>query len=292
MDTLRTFGFTEDQFKQLIGDSSKTINSLTLSNKDDEKWNKLWNLKKKMIRTELHSEFIIQYCRKGIIPVGLQIRNEPGLFVNNEKFKESWTLIANRCSRDWMLLIIETAQAIIIIEREEIETLEKQLNESTALEDAKKILDEIKEDISGYQEYMINKKTNKLRKDTANYKNESVYPYIQKGYYDQPAPTEYNGKQFNYNRNRYFRKNVTFSDTSYNSSESDGERNLDSRNRTEEREGAQGINREHQPVFLGQQQRGQKRGFRTRGRGRQGNQQSGGTMRRPYMRTRSHKDWD
>ncbi|KAJ1150651.1 hypothetical protein NDU88_003441 [Pleurodeles waltl] len=82
-----------------------------------------------------------------------------------------------------MLLIIETAQGVVLIERQEIEELEKALKESMALDNAKKCLEEINQDVDGYREYLINKKSVKLRKYINRFSYELVYPYLQKDFY-------------------------------------------------------------------------------------------------------------
>lgn len=95
MDTLKMFGFTEDQFNTLINQKPRSHNTDGLANTSHEQLVKILNLKKKQIETELHAEFLIEYLKAGVIPVGLQVRNEPGLFVENPKFLETWTHIAN-----------------------------------------------------------------------------------------------------------------------------------------------------------------------------------------------------
>ncbi|KAJ1176687.1 hypothetical protein NDU88_001955 [Pleurodeles waltl] len=82
-----------------------------------------------------------------------------------------------------MLLIIEIAQGMVIIEKQEIEDLEKALKESMALENAKKCLEEINQDVDGYRDYLMNKKSVKLRKDINRFNYKLVYPYRQKDFH-------------------------------------------------------------------------------------------------------------
>lgn len=293
MDTFKVFSFSEDQFNKLVNSSDKNTNTISTTNSDTEQWKELWNLKKKTIRTELHSDFLIQYCKKGMIPKGLQVRNEPSLFVKNEKFVETWTFIANRCSRDWLLLIIETAQATLIIEKVELDEMERKLKDNTTVEDAKLKLEEIQKDLDSYKDYLINKKSNKFRKDLNQYKPELVYPYLQKDYFERPREDWPSKNNWQTNKRQHFRKGVTFSDTSYTSSESENE--LTPADHTEQnKEGQQKQNRESLD-FLDRRKgnRSQNPNPNPRGRGRgRGYHQMNQGQQRPYMKTRSQKTWD
>ncbi|KAJ1092290.1 hypothetical protein NDU88_005401 [Pleurodeles waltl] len=156
--------------------------------------------------------FCIKERTSGTIPNGLQVRNEPGLFVENRKCIETWTLIVNRCSCDWTLLNIETAHEMVVIEQQEIEELEKALKESMALDNAKNILGELNPEVDG--------NSVKLRKDISRLNCEGIFPYLQKDYYQG---RDQGGEMISRGRLMLLRgggkKHVTFSESSGSSSE-------------------------------------------------------------------------
>ncbi|KAJ1189090.1 hypothetical protein NDU88_005841 [Pleurodeles waltl] len=119
-----------------------------------------------------------------------------------------------------MLLVIETAQGRVIIEKQELEELEKALRDSMILENAKKCLQELNHEAEGYRGYLINNKSVKLRKDINRFNYELIYPYLQEDYYQRKKDLGGDATQ----RNRWAtpkgaRKHVTFSDTSGSGSE-------------------------------------------------------------------------
>ncbi|KAJ1203861.1 hypothetical protein NDU88_007642 [Pleurodeles waltl] len=100
-----------------------------VTDNQDENGFTLVNLKKKMKRIEAHANFILEYLKAGVIPMGLRVRNIPGLFAEIRKFLEKLSLIANRCSRDWILLIIETAREMISSLENEVLELETKIKQ-------------------------------------------------------------------------------------------------------------------------------------------------------------------
>lgn len=215
MDSFKTFGFTEDQFYKLLNQHPRSGATSVTNRSGHEELMKILNLRKKLIRTVLHAEFFMGYLRAGVIPLVLRIRNEPGLFTENKKFLEIWSHIANRCSWDWLILIIETAQEVIILERQQIEELEAALGQNTAVDDAKKKLEELAQDIEGYHDYQTNRKSTKLKKDIDNFSAELVYPFLQKDYYTTRKDQRWEKPQ--QTRQIYSRggnRRITFSETS------------------------------------------------------------------------------
>ncbi|KAJ1082448.1 hypothetical protein NDU88_002616 [Pleurodeles waltl] len=178
MDSLQTSGFSEDQFLALKGKDTNGDNRGMVIKEYDEDGFSLINLKKKMKRVEAHANFILEYLKAGVIPMGLRVRNSPGLFADIRKFLEKWSLIANRCSRDWMMLIVETAREMISSLESEITALEIKIKQKGTIEETKILLEKIEAEIDTYHEYLIKRKTDKLRKDLRLFSQERVYSYL------------------------------------------------------------------------------------------------------------------
>ncbi|XP_078503741.1 uncharacterized protein LOC144762432 [Lissotriton helveticus] len=185
MATLKSFGFSDEDFASMVGSSVNfdNINPNTIDKSED--FVKLLALKKKSIRIELHGKYILDYLKAGVIPQGLQIKNIPGLFIQVKHFLERWSLIANRCSRDLMMLIVETAKEVLAELIQEILELENQIKSSTVITDIKKKLEEVESELNSYSEYLIKRKMDKLQKDIRYFSRENVYPYLRDNFYEQ-----------------------------------------------------------------------------------------------------------
>ncbi|KAJ1137308.1 hypothetical protein NDU88_003720 [Pleurodeles waltl] len=183
MESIKTFGFSEEDLAKLLEQPRLGTGTFTSSNQPKEGWFKLLELKKKTKRTELHADYILEYFRAGIIPAGLRVRNIPGLFVEIRQFLEKWSLISNRCSRDWMILIIETARELMETLIKEIQSLEEELKTHDSIQEAKKQLETIEQELESFNSYLIKRKTDKLRKDIRWFTKERAYPYLSDGYY-------------------------------------------------------------------------------------------------------------
>lgn len=100
---------------------------------------------------------MLEYLWAGVIPQGLRIKNIPGLFVQLKAFLDKWSMIANRCSRDLMMLIVETAKEMLQELISETLELENKIKNNTAVDEAKKKLEELGLEMNAYTEY-LNKK--------------------------------------------------------------------------------------------------------------------------------------
>ncbi|KAJ1169831.1 hypothetical protein NDU88_001719 [Pleurodeles waltl] len=112
-----------------------------------------------------------------------------------------------------MLIIIETAQGMVVIEKQEIEELEKALKESMALDNTKKYLEELNHEVDGYRDWLMIKKSVNLRGDINRFNYELIYPYLQKEYNQVKRDGPKVGEK----------KHVTFSESSGSSSEEEEE---------------------------------------------------------------------
>ncbi|KAJ1200866.1 hypothetical protein NDU88_004687 [Pleurodeles waltl] len=217
MESIKTFGFSEEDLAKLLDQPRSGAGTSISMNQPKEGWYRLLELKKKAKRTEIHADYILEYLRAGIIPSGLRVRNTPGLFVEIRQFLEKWSLISNRCSRDWMILIVETARELLEVLMKEIQTLEDKLKTQDSLQEAKKQIEAINQELESFNLYLVKRKTDKLRKDIGWFTKERAYPYLSAKYYlNQQQNVPEQDRQFWTNK-----KIVTFSDTS----ESEGEGN-------------------------------------------------------------------
>ncbi|KAJ1170902.1 hypothetical protein NDU88_002773 [Pleurodeles waltl] len=116
-----------------------------------------------------------------------------------------------------MILIVETARELMEVLLKEIQTLEDELKTQDSLQEAKKQMEAINQELESFNLYLIKRKTDKLRKDIRWFSKERAYPYLSEKYYqNQQQNVPEQDRQFW--TNTFF---FTFSDTS----ESEGEEN-------------------------------------------------------------------
>ena len=258
-------GYTDEYIARLLsGPSLFSEGPSRLPNPKQDLVGKLENLKKKHTRTELHARMLTEYLKSGIIPLGLQIRNVPGIFRDDKRFRSGFSNLATTCSRHWMVLGVETALEHAKQELRDIEALEKEILESD-INDARTILDKINKSIQNFSDLELKKKIDKVKKDIQFFSKERAYPYLSDDYYTQNQfgnPAQTWGR---YKNNRF----VNFSESSGSSEDTDKADGPSTSTETP----AQGI---YQP-FLGRGQRG--RGPRTRPWQQAGDRQ---TRRRYY----------
>ncbi|XP_078542312.1 uncharacterized protein LOC144828051 [Lissotriton helveticus] len=137
-----------------------------------EEWEKLSNLKKKQVRIALHGALMSEYYTSGASPASLLVRIEPRIFLDDKKFRLDWSYIANKCTRDWLILIISTAQRLSEDLLKEILDLEESIKRDNTLTNAKDHLSKIQDDISEYKTYMINQKIKGLQRNLQRYTHE------------------------------------------------------------------------------------------------------------------------
>lgn len=178
----------------------------------NEKVNKLERLEKKLIRTRLHGHALTQYLQANVIPIGLQVLNEPAIFVDNPKFKGKFSFISNNCSRHWMVLGVETALEEVERLIKEIGELRNEITEDSALTNAKEALERLERTLKEFDIFTQSTKLDKLSKDIKFFDKKITYPYLTEGYYNQ----ESQGRHTTRGRGGYRRYN-TFSNSSVSS---------------------------------------------------------------------------
>ncbi|KAJ1179614.1 hypothetical protein NDU88_004848 [Pleurodeles waltl] len=116
-----------------------------------------------------------------------------------------------------MILIVETARELMEALMKEIQSLEDELKTQDSLQEAKKQIEAINQELESFNLYLVKRKTDKLRKDIRWFTKERAYPYLSEKYYvNQQQNVPEQDRQFWTNK-----KIVTFSDTP----ESEGEGN-------------------------------------------------------------------
>ncbi|KAJ1115073.1 hypothetical protein NDU88_003301 [Pleurodeles waltl] len=114
-----------------------------------------------------------------------------------------------------MILIVETARELMEVLMKEIQALEDKLKIQDSLQEAKKQIEAINQELESFNLYLGKRKTDKLRKDIRRLTKERAYPHLSDKYYlNQQQNVPEQDRQFWTNK-----KIVTFSDTS----ESEGE---------------------------------------------------------------------
>ncbi|KAJ1114843.1 hypothetical protein NDU88_003073 [Pleurodeles waltl] len=82
-----------------------------------------------------------------------------------------------------MILIIETARELMETLMKEIQSLEEELKTHDSVQEAKKQLETIEQELESFNLYLVKRKTDKLRKDIRWFTKERAYPYLSDGYY-------------------------------------------------------------------------------------------------------------
>ncbi|KAJ1203428.1 hypothetical protein NDU88_007214 [Pleurodeles waltl] len=82
-----------------------------------------------------------------------------------------------------MILIVETARELMEVLMKEIQSLEDELKTQDSLQEAKKQIEAINQELESINLYLVKRKTDKLRKDIRWFTKERAYPYLSDKYY-------------------------------------------------------------------------------------------------------------
>ncbi|KAJ1134866.1 hypothetical protein NDU88_001312 [Pleurodeles waltl] len=140
-----------------------------------------------------------EYLRSNVIPVGLQVRNEPAIFIEDPKYRTNFSFVANQCSRHWVVLGIDTALEHINKLEKEIANLVREILDDTALTNVRQALEDLEKTAKEFAYITQKKKLDKLAKDMAKYDKAYTYPYLDEDYYKQ----DHTGKFVNRGRGGY-----------------------------------------------------------------------------------------
>lgn len=151
-------------------------------------WETILNLKKSHSRTIIHGQIMAEYLHGKCSPTGLIVTNAPRLFLTDKVFVKDWSLIAWRCTRDWLILIITTAKRIADAILVEIQILEGQIKTTLTTKRFEKQLEDSNKANKEYKDPIFLAKIEKFKKDLAKFSHEKVYPYTSDNY----TPTDTN----------------------------------------------------------------------------------------------------
>ncbi|XP_029471450.1 serine/threonine-protein phosphatase 6 regulatory subunit 2 isoform X2 [Rhinatrema bivittatum] len=143
-------------------------------------WSEVVLENKHLIRTELHAATMIEYCRAKRIPRGLRIYKEPHLFRDDEAFIDRWNAILNNCSRNLMLLIIETAKKSAAVLRNEVDKKITALEKKTIAAVFEVQLEDFNKQMELFKNKVRKIKVRKFHRDELDYSSNCVYPWMSK----------------------------------------------------------------------------------------------------------------
>ena len=145
-------------------------------------WDKLNDLKKSQVKTLLHNIIMTEYLRASISPKGLLINIEPHIFLEDLAFRLDWSKISWHCTRDWIILIIQTAKRISDDLLNQIKVLEGKIKSLSVPSQYKIQLEKLNLEIGEFKDYLLQQKVTKLKKDVKKFSIEKVYPYTKVDY--------------------------------------------------------------------------------------------------------------
>ncbi len=170
-----TFAYTTEDSEQIL------FPALMMEAQADSwetQYNHLESLRKKETRALLHGSVLSQYWRNKRIPRGLRIMKEPTLGREDPDFCKKWCEILNKCSLDLMLLVIESQNKKLATVKQEIADMESELKGKYSSAKLKELLQKCEEQINVYKTETQQKKMEKYRRDTIDYRNDNVYPWL------------------------------------------------------------------------------------------------------------------
>lgn len=132
----------------------------------------------KRSRYILHGTTLSEYVRAKRIPRGLRIQKPPTLGRQDPEFCQQWCQILNKASLDLTVLIIQHTQKQLASIDTEINAHTAQLQSMMTPEDLTKLKEEIKVSTDKYEQELNKTKLAKFRRDTLDYKNDNVYPWL------------------------------------------------------------------------------------------------------------------
>ncbi|CAH2283193.1 Hypothetical predicted protein [Pelobates cultripes] len=176
METAETLSISEEKALSVLWPRSSQELPHTHSAKD--LYNDLSRLKKREVDLDLHGVFLSDYYRSKRIPRGFRIRNAPTIGRQNPDFCRKWMNISNKCSLDWMVIVIEEVGRELIQVKKSIQDFE--LTHVTVLQatPSTEFMLKLQNDIQKYQNDLIRFKRLKVEKVNHDYKYHQVYRWL------------------------------------------------------------------------------------------------------------------
>lgn len=135
-------------------------------------------LLEKEIRYTLHGSTLSEYWRAGRIPRGLRIQKAPTIGGGDSEFCKKWCEIMNKASLDLTLLVVEFTQRELKKVREEIEETKASIIASHSEVTFNQQLELLDTSLVEFKQGIQQKKIRKFRRDTLDYKESRVYPWL------------------------------------------------------------------------------------------------------------------
>lgn len=135
-------------------------------------------LLEKEIRYNLHGSTLSEYWRASRIPRGLRIQKAPTIGGGDPEFCKKWCEIMNKASLDLTLLVVEFTQKELKKVREEIEETKASITASHGEVNFNQQLELFNTSLGEFKKDIQQKKIRKFRRDTLDYKENRVYPWL------------------------------------------------------------------------------------------------------------------
>ncbi|CAH2221848.1 Hypothetical predicted protein [Pelobates cultripes] len=178
-DTAETIQITAQEAESILWPN--TTADLTHTDSIKDLYNDLMKLKRREVDLDLHGIFISDYYRAKRIPRGFRVRNSPTIGRQNPEFCKKWIGIANKCSLDWMIIVVEEVKNELVFTKESINKFEMShvttLNATTSTQYMVKLQDEImryRNDLIRFKK----QKVEKVEKVNFDYTHHQVYHWI------------------------------------------------------------------------------------------------------------------
>ena len=127
---------------------------------------------------QLHGATLSEYVRAKRIPRGLRIQKPPTLGRTNENFCAKWCEILNKASLDLTVLVIQYTQSELSATQELIDEIQNTISNTVNPDTLTTIEQDVKSTVAKYKETTQLTKLKKFKRDTMNYKNNRVYPWL------------------------------------------------------------------------------------------------------------------
>ncbi|CAH2223277.1 Hypothetical predicted protein [Pelobates cultripes] len=175
-ETAETLQLNEQDADKILWPNTTTELAHTDSIRD--LYNDLTKLKRRETDLDLHGIFISDYYRAKRIPRGFRVRNSPTIGRQNPEFCKKWTGIANKCSLDWMLIVVEEVRNELIFTKESINKFEVLHTSILTAATSTQYMVKLQDEITRYRNDLIRFKKQKLERVNFDYTHHQVYHWL------------------------------------------------------------------------------------------------------------------
>lgn len=171
-----TFTFNPEDSEDILFPRAEisVLHSETIQNS----MNHYKHLLEKEIRYTLHGSTLSEYWRAGRIPRGLRIQKAPTIGGGDPEFCKKWCEIMNKASLDLTLLVIEFTQKELTKVRVDLEETKASIVASHSEVTFNRQVELLNTSLVEFKQDLLQKKIRKFRRDTLDYKDNRVYPWL------------------------------------------------------------------------------------------------------------------